>query len=223
MDFSLMYQTWLRVVTQPNEATYSEEAEKPDANLSTAMIWIFIASVALGVLSAVAVLVNGLLFNTPLLMGSMFGGSDMPAAPTEQMGQFMLAGVGMNLIFSLILTPILMPIGFLIGSLIYYVFARLLGGSGPFELHTYMLATFTAPLLVVNGALSIIPIVGSCLTFALYFYQMVLTYFAVKTVHNLSPGRAVLVALSPLLIFLFCFILWAIVFFSAFSLAAWGE
>ena len=220
MNFSVMYQTWIKLVTQPNEAAYKEEAEKSYATLSTALIWIVIASVILGILSALAVLVNGLLFNTPMMMGSMFGGSEMPAEANEQLTQFMLASTGINLVFSLVLTPILTPIAFLIGSTIYFVVAKLLGGTGTFEKHTYMLAAFSSPLLVVNGLVSIIPFVGGCIAFAVYFYQIVLTYFAIKTVHELSSGKAILVALTPLLIFLVCAVLWLIAFSAIFFSAA---
>ncbi len=215
-----MYHTWVNAVTKPSETTYREEVKEAHATLSTALIWVFIASVMLGVLSAVAILVNGLLFNTPMMMGTMFGNSNMPSEVNEQFGQMMLATIGINLVFSLILTPIITPIAFMIGSAIYFVIAKLLGGVGDFEKHTYILATFSAPLLVVNGALSIIPVLGGCISIVVYIYQAVLTYFAFKSVHELSAGKAILVALSPLLMILLCATLWGVTLFSVLSFSA---
>ena len=89
--------------------------------------------------------------------------------------------------------------------LFWFVFAKLFGGQGQFEEQTYLLSTFAAPLMVVTGALSIFPILGPCVAFFVWIYQIVLTYFSLKVAHDLTPGRAIGVLLAPIVIMFFCF------------------
>jgi hypothetical protein len=141
-------------------------------------------------------------------------GSDMPPEMAAQMAAFTGASIGLGIVFAFIGSLIFAPLGFLIGSAIYFLIAKVLGGEGSFERHTFALSTFTAPLLIVNGALGIIPVLGACLSFVVYIYQIVLTYFAMKVAHNLTSGKALLVALVPLIIGLICA---AAVFFLVFT------
>ena len=104
-----------------------------------------------------------------------------------------------------------MPIGFLIGSGIYFLIAKLFGGTGSFEEQTYLLATFQAPIGIVSSVISIIPILGGCVSFLLFIYQLVLTYFAIRVVHRLGGGQAAVVAVAPVLIVLLCVICVSIV------------
>ena len=43
------------------------------------------------------------------------------------------------------------PIGFLISVGVYHVIASILGGRGQFGSYAYLLATFGAPLMIVNS------------------------------------------------------------------------
>jgi hypothetical protein len=213
MDFGAMFQTWWTVLTKPGEATFQEELEKPQATLGMAFIWIVIAAVILAVLSIIGVLVSSVLSSGPGIMQSLMG-SDMPPEMAAQMAAFTGASIGLGIVFAFIGSLIFAPLGFLIGSAIYFLIAKVVGGEGSFERHTFALSTFTAPLLIVNGALGIIPVLGACLSFVVYIYQIVLTYFAMKVAHNLTSGKALLVALVPLIIGLICA---AAVFFLVFT------
>jgi hypothetical protein len=139
--------------------------------------------------------------------------------PPEVQAQFM-ASTGITagaVLTSLCITIILAPIFFLIGSLIYFAVAKLLGGVGTFEQNSYILATFAAPLMIVSGALSVIPVAGSCLGIVVWIYQIFLTYLSMKATHRLSTGSALVVALTPIIIGLIC---GCALFFGMFSLLA---
>ena len=56
MNFADMWQTWLKATTSPNELTYEELRQKPDAKLSTALIWMVIY----GAIAAVAGLISSM-------------------------------------------------------------------------------------------------------------------------------------------------------------------
>ena len=55
MDFAGIFQTWITVLTKPSEATFEAERQKPNANLTTAIIWIVIAAVILAIFSALEI------------------------------------------------------------------------------------------------------------------------------------------------------------------------
>ena len=50
MDFSAIFQTWVKVLTQPNEQTFESEKASPNATLQTALIWVVGAAVVTALL-----------------------------------------------------------------------------------------------------------------------------------------------------------------------------
>ncbi len=199
MDFAAMFQTWLNVLTKPGEATFEEELGKPHATLGTSVIWIVMAAVLAAFFGIFGALLDGLIGGGSSMMQAL-AGADIPPEALA----FMAASTGGGVVGGFFCTLILTPIFFLIFSAIYFGVAKLVGGEGDFERQTFALATFTAPLMIVNAALQVIPILGGCAAFALYIYQVVLTYFAVKVAHNLTTGKALIVTLVPLIICLIC-------------------
>lgn len=212
MDFAAMFQTWINVLTKPGEATFEEELQKPSATLGTALIWIVIAAIVAAIFGAIGALISGFFSGAPGIMETIMGQSDMPPDVAAQLAVF-TAFTGGSVVFVLCATLILAPIGFLIGSGIFFIVAKLVGGTGSFEKHSYMLATFTAPIMMVNAVIGIIPVLGGCVTFAISIYQIILTYYAMKVTHNLTTGKAIIVAVTPLVIGLLCF---AVIFFLVF-------
>ena len=69
---------------------------------------------------------------------------------------------------------------------------------GEYGRYAYLNATFTAPLTILSALLGVVPILG-CLSFVLYIYQLVLTYYVTKVEHELSSGRALIVVLAPVI------------------------
>ncbi|MEM7034878.1 MAG: Yip1 family protein [Chloroflexota bacterium] len=195
MDFAAMFETWKNVLTQPGEPVFEQERAKPTATLQTALIWIVVAAVIAAIFSAISALISSF-FN----VGSAFLSSDLPPEAAAIMG-----GVGGGTAFgAFCFTLIGAPIGFLIGSGIYMLIAKLLGGTGTFEEQTYLLATFTAPIMIVNSVISVVPILGGCVSIFITIYQLVLTYYAIKVSHGMESGRAIATVLIPIVIVFLC-------------------
>lgn len=206
MDIANVWQTWLRVLTHPEEATFEEERIKPNANLGTALIYIVIAAVVAAILGFVG---SSLMMPGQMSMvRQMLEQADLPPEVKTQLGDWLTTGAmtglaGVAGIFSVIWAPI----GFLIGAGILYLFARMLGGTGEFGNFAYLIAVAQAPLSILQALLSLIPMMGPCLVFILSIYGLVLAYYAVKVAHSLTAGRAITVLVLPLVIvlaLLFC-------------------
>lgn len=201
MDFSAMIQTWINAVTQPNEAFYDNERRSPNATLGTAIIWIVIAAVvsalvgALGLAIGLNALSNSGVFEEIL--------SD-PGIPDEARLVFeaFLSGGGMGGLAggALVAGIIWAPIGFLIGTGIMHLIARLLGGQGDFGRFSYLVAAFQAPISIVSSLLGLVPFLGGCVSGLLGIYSIFLAYFAIKTEHQLTQGKSIMVLLIPLII-----------------------
>lgn len=217
MNFSEMWQTWLKATTSPNDATFAELRLKPEANITTAVIWMAIY----GVVAAVVGIIGGLIFaNT---MSSMMPGIleqlDLPPAEAAQAEQalrlFTGGGFGMAG-FASLANIVLAPFFFLIGVGIYFLLARMLGGNGDFGRYAYLNAAFAAPLGILTALLSLVPF-ASCISPLISIYALVLVYFATKAEHQLSSGRAIWVVLIPLIV---AFVLFGCFFFSIIGLVA---
>jgi hypothetical protein len=219
MDFARMFETWTTVLTRPTEETFEVELHKPQASLGTAIIWIIIAALVLAILSAIGAVIAGVLGTGSSMIQMIASQADLPPEVQAQLMASSASGLA-SVPFSFCGTFIFAPLGFLIGAVIYFALAKIFGGVGTFEQHTYMLATFTAPLMVVSGALGVIPVLGGCLSLFISLYQIFLTYLAMKTTHRLSTGAAWAVALIPLVLVLLCVCFMIFVGFSILAGAA---
>jgi hypothetical protein len=204
MDFGAMFQTWMNVLTKPGEEIFEQERQQPHANLTTALIWIVIAAVIMAIFNAIGALIGGALGMGAGMMESIIDQADLPPEVAAQIAASTAGNMAGGAFGAFCGGLILAPIFFLIGSGIYYVLAKLFSGEGVFEEQTYLLATFTAPLMIVTGVLGIIPALGECVNFFLWIYQLVLTYFAIKVSHGLTSGKAVTVVLVPILVMFLC-------------------
>ncbi|MCB0088036.1 MAG: YIP1 family protein [Caldilineaceae bacterium] len=199
MDFSSILQTWIAAVSNPNEEFYEAERTKPEATINTAVIWVLIATVIAAVLGALRTIIG---INAMGGMEQLLSQMDMPPEMTQQMTQMLSGGAGAGLaIGSLLFSLILTPIFFLIGVGIFYLVARMLGGQGDYGRYAYLISTFYAPLTVVSSVLGFVPLLGGCAGLIIVIYQVVLTYFATKVEHRLTSGKAIAVALTPIIIF----------------------
>jgi hypothetical protein len=199
MDIAATIQTWVYVLTHPDEATFEQERHKPNANLTTALIWIVIAAVISTILSFVA---SRFYFaaQTSMMM-QMFERMDLPPEARDEMAQLFSSGLmaavmGGASVFAIILTPIL----FLIGVGILHLIARALGGTGDYGRYAYLLAVFQAPLNIALAVVGLVPVLGGCVAFFGWIYGLVLTYYATKVEQNLTAGRAIAVVVIPLII-----------------------
>lgn len=213
MDFAVMFNTWKAALLQPGEAVFAGEQGKPHATLTTALIWIVIGAVV----AAVFGFLQGLLtVNTMGGMDAFFQQADLPPEVAAQLSDMFSSGMMSGLLGAgSLMSIILVPVFFLISVGIYYLIARLLGGTGDYGSYAYLIATFQAPITILNAILALIPFLGGCIAFLLTLYGLVLTYYATKVAHGLTSGKAIAVVLIPVLVVL---LLAGCVFFSAIGL-----
>ncbi len=210
MNFAEMWQTWLKATTSPNDATFEELRQKPEANVTTAIIWMAIY----GAVSAVVGIIGGLMFANTMnsVLPDILAQMELPAAEAAQAEQmlriFTGGGLGLATGFASLVNIVVVPLMFLIGVGIYFILAKVLGGNGDFGRYAYLNAAFSAPLGILTTLLGLVPFAG-CISPLISIYSLVLLYFATKTEHQMSSGRAIWVVLIPVLFMLalmFCFI-----------------
>ena len=198
---------WIKAVTRPNEQTFMELTDRPDAVSRTAFIWVFIAGTVSGIFQAILRSVYAATGTTPQL--------SIPG-----LEQYMPSGggdagsIGITLITSLCLTPVIglvSVIFFAIGTAIVQWITKLFGGVGSFDKLAYALAAITVPFTLVSSVFVLftaIPYVGACfgiLSFGLGIYATVLQVMAVKGVNRFGWGAAIGSVFIPgLVVFIFC-------------------
>lgn len=207
MDVNATLQTWINVLTHPNEQTFMEEQSRPQANFTTAIIWMVITGAVTGILGWVSF---NLFFGSGNGFLGMIDQMNLPPETAAQMRQLfsssMMGALAGGAGLSAIITT---PVFFLIGAGIFYLIGRLLGGNGDLGRYAYLLASFQAPIGIINALLGLAPVIGGCLNLLLAIYSLVLTYFATKVALNLSSGRAITVIVLPIaliLLLMICFV-----------------
>jgi hypothetical protein len=202
MDVNVTLQSWINVLTHPGEATFAEEQTKPQANFTTAIIWMVITGVVTGITGWLSFTMLGGASGMQAMIEQM----DLPPEVMQQVNQIFASGVMGSAGFSAIIST---PLFFFIGAAIFYLIGRMLGGNGDLGRYSYLLASFQAPIGILSALLNIVPVIGACISTILALYSLVLTYFATKVGLNLSSGKAIAVILLPiilLMLLVFCFV-----------------
>lgn len=207
MDLRSSIEVWQRVLLSPNEETYREELDRPYANMSTAVIWLFAAGL-------ISVLVWILIF---LILDPFSQSLDFAAeiwtqlglseAETAEMVAQMEETTPVTMLFMLCSFLFGIPLITIIWSGLLWVMAKILDGSGSFEKQTFLISAIVTPLIILGMIFYIIPFIGFVLIIAFNLYIIYLTFFAMRAVHGLSGGRvttAVLTPLAGLFLFLCC-------------------
>lgn len=216
MDFGAMIQTWINVLTHPGEAVFQEERAKPQATLANAIIWIIVAGIFAAIFAAIGAAISSALGTGTGLAQTFISQMDLPPEARQEMMTALAArtaGGGAGIFGALCMTLFVVPIAFLLGSGIYFVIAKMFGGTGDFSEQTYLLSTFSVPIIIVNAIIGVVPYLGGCVTFFISIYQLVLAYFAIKVSHNLSSGKAIMTILIPILVVFACVICGFVVMF----------
>ena len=209
MDFATTFQVWLGAITQPGEAFFQEQKGK--SNLNTAMIWLAITTVIVAFFNTISSIITHFIGGS--MMPTIIQSLDLPPqTKADLMAQYGASGLVSSVIGSFCGALFFIPIGFFIGMAILFVLAKLFGGEGNFETHTYLLATIFMPLSIITSAIGIVPVLGGCLALVISIYQLVLNYFAIKVAHNLSSGSAIAVVLIPIVVILGCIICFGFAF-----------
>lgn len=181
IDLKQTFNLWKDILTKPVETFKKEER---NADWGKAVIHLIIAGVIAGFLTGLAVMAG-------LTAVTGMGG----------MGAGMIgAGIGAAaFLVSIIVTPLVAVIAWIIVSGILYVFAMIFGAKGDFKNQSYLIALYLAPILVINTIFSLIPIIGPILGFLVMLYGLYLLTMALKQVHKVSTGKAVAIWLVPVL------------------------
>lgn len=206
MDLGAWVQSWLSVTTRPGEPAFEEERIKPHANLTTAAIWIGLAAIIAGIFGIIRGAIAVQQFNA---IGGFQGILGQLPLPPDAMAQlenlptgfpmFGAPGTGIGALIGAFIWSI---IGYLIFVGILQLVAKVLGGTGNFGKYAYLIATFHAPITIINAVLGIIPFLGGCLVFVLTIYEIVLAYYATRVEHKLTPGKSIITVLAPVLLVL---------------------
>lgn len=201
MNIGAAIESWSNILFHPGEAAFVEERQKAQATLTTALIWSLLAAIVSGILGWLSLRT---LLTTDGGLEQLWTTLDIPPEMQTQIQTMLESGMmGGSGVLSIVISPLL----FLIGVGILYLIARLLGGTGTFGRYAYLIATFQAPITILNAVLNFIPVAGACLSLAFSIYGIVLTYFATKVEHNLSSGRALTAVLIPavlIILLIFC-------------------
>jgi hypothetical protein len=105
------------------------------------------------------------------------------------------------------------PIAFFIGMGIWFVSAKIFGGTGSFLDQSYAFMLYSVPIEGAAAILGIVPFLGGLAGFALTIYGFVLSIFAMMASQRLSGGRAVLAVFLPAIIvaLLFCALFFVVI------------
>ena len=109
------------------------------------------------------------------------------------------------------------PIGWVIGTGILHIIAKILGGKASFEEYLKVTGYSEAP-----SALGIVPVLG---TFVGGIWSLACLYVATKEVHSLSSGKALIAILVPLVLLLLFVIVAVIIgigLFGAYTMGMYG-
>ena len=190
MDFAGAIETWRRVLTQPGEPVFQQEKLNPNGTLQTALIWMVVAGVIAAIFGFFASLIGA------SSVAAMISQMNLPPEMQAQMGQALSMATGGGGVAAILSVPI----GFLIGTFIMHLIAKMLGGQGEYSTFAYLASTYQAPLTIVSSVLSIIPFLGGCIGFLIIIYTYVESFFAIKANYGLTSGRAVVAILIPLIL-----------------------
>lgn len=199
------FPVWIKAVTKPNEQTFVDITESPDASSKTAYLWVFIAGTISGIIQAIsAAIIAATGASSPL---SQIPGLEQYFPQSAGGG----GSVGITLVSGLCMSPLaglLSIVFFALGVAIMQWIAKLFGGTGTYEKLLYAFAAISVPFTIVSSLfalLNAIPYVGICtgiISFGLSIYALVLQVTAIKAVNRFGWGQAIGSVLLPVILIL---------------------
>lgn len=179
-----LIQTWLSFFSM-NESFFDREQER--ANSEDTLLSVLVYTIATVVISMVT---------------GFFQFQQITTLMGEQLPEL---GFNLGTIFFIILigTVIMSPISFYLSVGLQFLGVRIFGGSGDFKSHAYLMALILVPATVLGGVVSLlayIPVIGflaGLAGFGLSIFSIILTVRLVKSVHNVTTGRAVAGIIVP--------------------------
>jgi hypothetical protein len=172
------YQVWQMVLARPGVATFEEILRDPTVSRRRAYNW----TVAVTWFVMLAVYLFTML--------------QFPRYTNEFISQ-LPSYLVTTALYSLIALA-----GFIIGTMIIHIGARILGGQGAYVDLAYTLAAINAPLTAINGILVFFGASVALILLMIFLavYQFVLTVIAIKAVNDFGWFKAFL---SPLVVMFF--------------------
>ena len=163
---------WKQVLMKPAETF---KREKKNADLGEGAKHILIAGVIVGVLSVIQ---NAMLGTR---ISAMLGGTS-------------------GTVYTLVATPVMTLVGWLIGAGVLLLVAKMLGGKGSFNTQAWLTALYLAPVSVLAAVLALIPFVGSGLGILVWLYGLYLLTLALCETHEYGMSKAALTWLLPVIV-----------------------
>lgn len=172
-------------------------SEVPGASWSRILLGVAAASL----ISVVFSLLQGILLgslSSQVGSASRSGTGALLPARTFDFGVWLLGAI---------LTPVAVYIGFFLGTLFLYWLCRIFGGVGrtgqfgpDFKVLSYLLSLIAVPISVINGFLSLIPVVGSLASLGVSVYSIVLQYYAIRAAMQMSSSKAQRVIITLIIV-----------------------
>lgn len=125
----------------------------------------------------------------------------LAASPMQMLGEAISTAL-----FALLAFPLIAILSGIIASAVYFIIAKLLGGSGSFTNQTFafsLIVGASSLVLLPFHMLFAIPFVGLLMfpiSFALAIYVFYLYYKIIRNIHGLSNGKAIAVLAIPIAI-----------------------
>lgn len=88
-------------------------------------------------------------------------------------------------------------IGFFIAAGLVYLLSRMLGGTGEFLEHAWLLSLAWVPIQAASSVVGVIPILGGIVQVALAIYGIVLYIYATSSAQRMTLGRSTVAVLIP--------------------------
>ncbi|NCC32911.1 MAG: DUF1282 domain-containing protein [Chloroflexia bacterium] len=207
------------VLSRPSVATF-EEYEKDNLG------WALIYSVLAGVINAIISGIQATLFPPTVVSPQDVDLSEVPPELAQLLeGMSTGAAAAPNIWASVIGAIIFTPLVLLIAWGITFALGRAFGGDGKFGELAYNMSLFGAPITVIGSVFGLIPFLGGIAAFALFIYNLYLTYLAIQAGMNLPGNKALYIILIQFAIAIavgLCFVLFLAAMIAAIIGAAGG-
>jgi len=199
------YNIWLKALFVPTESSYAEVLASPDISVQRSVVWMASMGFASQLLLACVVSVlYSLVFAAAVSSNS--SGSSAGAAGGSVFVTLAVFGLCSSLFVAAF--QVVISLG---NAALGNILARALGGVGDFRRHYFAVAAYGAPLTPFNLIFSSIPYLNFCTGPLIALYGIFLNVRALKSVHQLTWGKATLASpsvwLGALELCLFCCVL----------------
>lgn len=188
---------WTASLLKPSRTTYEAIYNTEGARTRIALLWIIFSSLLSTVISLIG---KALLPYHPL--NQIAGQQNSGTLTTEQSQRIIESLQWMTSPWIWFFAG---PFFFLVMVGISHFMAIVLGGRGHFRPYSYLVASIQAPIAILVALLSWIPLLGQCLTTIISLGMYVYFVIATQAAYKFGIGKAIVAALTPLVISIFFF------------------